>query len=118
MPMPNRPSDESKRNCVPLAAPNRTVEDAKRLPEKKVGELVAAVRAPKCDWKVKSAPPEPVPHATPVFESVPLLENVAQPAVPPAEETTRFVVEAVPETVMAVEDAYGIVWSAVNVLAV
>jgi hypothetical protein len=39
--------------------------------------------------------PDPVPHATPVLESTPVDENVAHPAVPPAELTMRFVVDAV-----------------------
>ena len=41
--------------------------------------------------------PEP-PHALPVFDMRPMELNVAQPAVPPALETMRFVVLAVPET--------------------
>ena len=41
----------------------------------------------------------PLPQAAPVLEIVPLAEKVAQPAVPPAEETMRSVVEAVPATV-------------------
>ena len=47
------------------------------------------------------AEPEP-PQALPVFEMVPSVAKVAQPAVPPALETVRFVVEAVPETERAV----------------
>src|SRR4051812_10981216 len=51
----------------------------------------------------KALPPEP--QAVPVLEIVPLIEKVAQPAAPPADETIKFVVEAVPETVNAVEEA-------------
>ena len=39
--------------------------------------------------------PPPEPQAVPVFEMSPIEEKVAQPAVPPAEETMRLVVEAV-----------------------
>ncbi len=42
-----------------------------------------------------NAEPEP-PQALPVFEMRPVAEKVAQPAAPPAPETMRFVVEAVP----------------------
>ena len=49
--------------------------------------------------------PLPEPQAVPVFEMRPVVLKVAQPAVPPAEETVRSVVLAVPETVMAVEEA-------------
>ena len=42
-------------------------------------------------------PPEPEPQAVPVLDIVPLLLKVAQPAVPPAEETIRPVVDAVPK---------------------
>ena len=51
---------------------------------------------------------------TPVFESTPLAENVAQPVEPPAEETMRLVLEAVVE-VMAVVEAYGNVDALVEV---
>jgi hypothetical protein len=44
---------------------------------------------------VKANAPPP-PQAEPVFEIVPSVAKVAQPAAPPALETTRFVVEAVP----------------------
>ncbi len=47
--------------------------------------------------KGKALPP-PEPHAVWVFEIVPMVSNVAQPAVPPALETMRLVVEAVPLT--------------------
>lgn len=40
----------------------------------------------------------PPPQATPVFEMRPVAEKVAQPAAPPALETTKLVVEAVPVT--------------------
>ena len=62
--------------------------------------------------------PEPEPQAVPVFEIVPSEAKVAQPAVPPAEETMRSVVLAVPETVMAVEEAYGNVLATVVEVAV
>ena len=42
------------------------------------------------------APPAALPQAVPVFEISPTAENVAQPAVPPAFETMRPVVEARP----------------------
>ena len=53
-----------------------------------------------------------------MFERRPMDENVAQPAVPPADETRRFVVDAVPETVIAVEEAKGMVCKAENTFAV
>lgn len=40
-------------------------------------------------------PPEPEPQAVPVLEIVPSTAKVAQPGVPPALETRRFVVEAI-----------------------
>ena len=58
---------------------------------------------------------DPPPQAEPVFEIVPFVLKVAQPAVPPAEETVRFVVLAVPETVMAVVEANGKVEARVEV---
>lgn len=70
------------------------------------GELVAFP----VSGKGYAAPPLPVPHATAVFDIVPFEENVAHPAVPPAEDTIRFVVDAFVEkrlpAVSAVEDAY------------
>ena len=52
-------------------------------------------------------PPPPEPQAVPVLEMVPMVSKVAQPAAPPAEETMRLVVEAVPalSTVKIVVDA-------------
>jgi hypothetical protein len=44
-----------------------------------------------------SVPPAP-PHATPVFESTPRVENVAQPALPAADVRARVVVVAPPFT--------------------
>jgi hypothetical protein len=44
--------------------------------------------------KAKSLPPAPVPQADPVLDIVPFAEKVAHPAVPPALETIRLVVEA------------------------
>jgi hypothetical protein len=44
-----------------------------------------------------------VPQAIPVFEIVPLIENVAQPAAPPADETMRFEVDARPAVRILVE---------------
>ncbi len=72
-------------------------------------EVAFALMEPKVVG-VKEKVPEPEPQAVPVLEMVPFVLNVAQPAVPPADETMRLVVDAVPkypvpETVSAVEDA-------------
>src|SRR6185369_12582536 len=48
---------------------------------------------------VKGNEPALVPQATPVLERRPIAEKVAHPAVPPALDTIRLVVEAVPFTV-------------------
>lgn len=85
----------------------REVDEAKTPFCAQMGEVVAAERAPKLVVKVNESVPPPEPQALPVLEIVPLVEKVAQPAVPPALETMRFVVEAVPEIVSAVVDAYG-----------
>src|SRR3989344_6038633 len=52
-----------------------------------------------------AAPPLPLPQAVPTFVMVPSAAKLAHPAVPPAEETMRLFVDAVPETVSAVLDA-------------
>ena len=94
------------------------VDDAKREkvePRRKSGVEVALVVVPKWVVGIHANVPEPEPQAVPVFEMSPVVENVAQPAVPPAEETVRFVVLAVPETVMAVVDANGNVEARVEV---
>ena len=62
------------------------------------------------------AAPPPDPQAVPVFEMRPIELKVAHPAVPPALETIRFVVEAV-VAVIAVVEAYGNT-EAVEVVAV
>ena len=48
VPIPKPPREEFQRNsdCEP-AAPKRTVEEAKKLLEKRTGEVVAVVIAPK-----------------------------------------------------------------------
>jgi len=108
VPIPSSPALESHRNCPATPAlPKRTVDEAKSPAYAPIGSVeVPATVSPKFVAKVKSEPPPaPVPQATPVFDIVPFAENVAHPAVPPADETMRFVVDAVPETVMAVDDA-------------
>jgi hypothetical protein len=70
-----------------------------------MGVEVEFAVAPKLVVGVKEKVPEPEPQAVPVLEMVPFAEKVAQPADPPAEETMRLVVEAVPETVSAVVEA-------------
>ena len=89
----------SKKNCPPTPAlPNLTVEDAFNPPKSERFVVVELVGAPKLVPGVNGkALPEP-PHAVPVFDMRPIDENVAHPAVPPAEETIKFVVLAVPET--------------------
>ena len=70
-------------------------------------EVEFAKSEPKVVGVKGNAPPPATPHGDPMFESVPFDENVAQPAVPPAEETMSAEVEAVPEIVSAVVEAYG-----------
>ena len=65
------------------------------------------VFTPKFVVGVKGKAALPEPQAVPVFERSPTELNVAQPAVPPAEETTSALVDAVPETVRPVVEAYG-----------
>ena len=60
-----------------------------------MAEVVAEVKPPGVAWE-KGSPPELPPQADPVLEINPTELNVAQPAVPPAEETMRLVVEARP----------------------
>ena len=83
-------------------------------PAATIEEVVADCPTIGCVQASYAVSPVDEPHVLPVLEIVPFAENVAHPAVPPAEETMRFVVEAVPETVSAVVDAYGKV-EAVNV---
>jgi len=56
---------------------------------------MALVKAPVEVAQRVSAVPPPVPQAVPVLEMRPVILNCAQPVEPPADETTRFVVEAV-----------------------
>jgi len=79
------------------------VDEAKTPSCAQMGLLeVAAVMTPKLGVKVKFAWPVEAPQALPVLEIVPLALKVAQPGVPPAEETIRLVVDAVPVTANAV----------------
>lgn len=105
---------------VVVAGPKNDVEEAKRPEDNFKGEVVAEVVVPNhvmCEKGSVPPPPPPVPHAVPVFEIVPFTENVAHPAAPPALETMRFVVDAV-VAVIAVVEAYVIVWRADQLLAV
>ena len=70
-----------------------------------MGVEVEFAVAPKLVVGVHEKVPEPEPQAVPVLEMVPVVLKVAQPAVPPALETMRLVVEAVPEMVSAVVEA-------------
>ena len=95
------------------ASPKRTVEDAERPWVRRRSVVVELAAVPKLVVGVQAKEPPPVPHATPVLEMRPMLLKVAHPAGPPADETTRLVVEAVPVFVtwktvvveLAVEDA-------------
>ncbi|OGG60687.1 hypothetical protein A2765_03815 [Candidatus Kaiserbacteria bacterium RIFCSPHIGHO2_01_FULL_56_24] len=113
--MPSLPLALSQRNWPDTpASPKRTVEEAWRPPEKSVGEEVAAVMAPKLLVKVKgSAPAAPV--ASVPQENVPLVEALTSQLAALRPETKSAVVEAVPETVMAVVDANGNVEARVEV---
>ena len=81
------------------------VEEAKSPFTNQIGVEVEFAAAPKLVVGVQEKVPLPDPQATPVLERSPMVEKVAQPAVPPALETTRFVVLAVPEMVRAVVEA-------------
>src|SRR3989344_4724727 len=99
VPSPRFPTAPSKKNCERPALPKRTVEEAFKPPRSERAVEVALVLTPKLFVGVKEKVPLPEPQAVPVFEIVPFVEKVAQPAAPPAEETMRLVVEAVPEMV-------------------
>src|SRR3989344_6639117 len=107
VPNPRFPTAPSKRKPETPAFPNRTVEDALSPLKSESAVEVALVFTPKFTVGVHENVPLPEPQAVPVFEMRPVAENVAQPAAPPAEETVRFVVEAVPEIVRPVVEAYG-----------
>lgn len=93
-------------NAAPPAASPAKVDDALRImPCVKSMTLVVAL--PQLKAVKGKAPPVPVPHETPVFEIRPVAENVAQPGVPPAEETIKLVVEPVPVMVRPVVEAKG-----------
>ena len=105
VPRPSLPSDESQRNCVPFAAPKRTVDEAERLLVKRNGEELAAAIKPKLFWNVKGSWPLlalDVIHASLIAKQPPerlkptLLVDVAEP------ETVRpesvVVPKPVPET--------------------
>src|SRR3989344_628659 len=117
VPSPRFPVVLSKRKPEMPALPNLIVEEALSPPKSESAVEVAFVFTPKFTVGVHENVPLPEPQAVPVFEIRPVTENCAQPVEPPAEETVRSVVLAVPVTVMAVVDAYGIVCSAVNVFA-
>src|SRR3989344_1718909 len=106
VPNPKFPVEESKRNPPTPAFPNRTVEDAFSPPRSESAVEVALVFTPKFTVGVHENVPLPEPQAVPVLEMRPVTENCAQPVLPPALETRRSVVEAVPETVRAVVEAY------------
>ena len=80
------------------------MEDAWSPNLNQIGVEVALAAVPKLVVGVQLKLPEP-PQALWVFERVPTVSNVAQPAMPPAEETMRLVVEAVPVIVKLVEVA-------------
>src|SRR3989344_1193767 len=105
VPSPRFPTAPSKKNCERPALPKRTVEEALRPPRSERAVEVALVLTPKFVVGVHEKVPEPEPQAVPVLEMVPMVLNVAQPAEPPAEETIKFVVDAVPVIVRAVEEA-------------
>src|SRR6185295_15269356 len=94
VPRPSLPVEESKRNPFTPAFPKRIVEEAERPLAKSKSVEVEFAGAPKELVGVKENVPLPEPQATPVFVSSPIVENVAQPAEPPAEDTMMFVVEA------------------------
>lgn len=97
VPRPSCPVEDLNKNIGCPASPKRTVEDALSPPKSESAVPVALVFTPKFDVGVNGKVPEP-PHALPVFEMPPMELKVAQPAVPPAFEMMRAVVEAVEET--------------------
>ena len=71
------------------------VEDAWSPALNHTGVPVAFESDPKLRSGVKLNPPLPEPQAVPVLEMRPEALKVAQPGIPPAEDTTRLVVDAV-----------------------
>ena len=94
----------------------REVEEAKRPWVNQRGVEVEFTSTPKLVVGVNEKVPDPEPQAVPVFEMVPLVEKVAQPAAPPAEETIKLVELAVAAVTIVVL-AYGNT-DAVEVVAV
>src|SRR3989344_331054 len=76
VPSPKFPFEESKRNCVPPAFPNRIVEEACRPLVRRSVEDVAEVRRPKLLVGVKGKEPQPV--ASVPHESTPLVVFTSQ----------------------------------------
>ena len=105
VPRPSLPVAESKRKPPMPASPKRMVEEAERPPVSKSNVEVEFAVMPNEVVGVQLKVPLPDPQATPVLLMRPIVEKVAQPAVPPALETTRLVVLAVPEMVRAVVEA-------------
>ena len=100
MPRPRFPTEPSKKKPATPAFPKRTVDDALRPPKSERAVEVALVFTPKLLVGVQANEPLP-PQALPVLEMTPVAEKVAHPAAPPALETMRLVVEAVPVTASA-----------------
>ena len=73
-----------------VVVPMTEVEEANSPCCAQSAVVVAEVFTPKLVSGVKGKVPEP-PQALPVFEMMPFAEKVAQPGVPPALETMRFV---------------------------
>ena len=77
----------------------KMVEEAfTMMPSVEVGARYWKGDVPKVSKVWPKLEPPPEPHAVPVFDMRPIALKVAQPAVPPALEITRLVVEAVEET--------------------
>ena len=92
-------------NTSPANVDVAMVDEEKKTPWVQMLEVVAAVEVPKLLVpQVNGFAPALPPHALCVLDIVPSSAKVAHPAVPPAEETMRFVLDAV-VAVMAVVEA-------------
>ena len=79
----------------PISSPCENVEEA---PVKSIWEVVAEIPAAGCVQASYEERPPPVPHALALAETVPSAPTWRQRVPePPAEETRRFVVDAVPD---------------------
>jgi hypothetical protein len=99
VPTPSLPSELSKMKPGRPALPKRMVEEACRPPVRsRAVEVLLAWTPKEVVGSNGKAKPVVEPHEAPVLDMRPMELKVAQPGVPPALETTRFVVEATFDT--------------------